>query len=411
MSALRGVPGWQRNLYILAAAQFLSALGFSFVQPFFPLYIQELGVPDPRLSAFWAGVATFAGGIGSFLTGPIWGTLADRYGRRPMVLRSMFAGAITVGLMGLVPSVGFLVLLRGLQGIFTGTQAASSALAASQAPRQRVVYALGLTQMAFFLGITGGPLMGGVLADVAGHRIPFLLTGILISAGAAVVLFFVHEQFVPPHEGSRRPGPIENVRTVLRIPDIVPLLSLLLLVRFGPNMITPIFAVFLQAMVAGGAASISGVGFALVGLTSAVAALAVGRVGRWETMRLVVIVSCFAAAVFYFPQLWVHSPALAVVLFGLTGISQGVLLTTTNALMSVSVSREHQGAVFGVVQSVNALAFGMGPLVGGTLGAVLGFGSVFVADAVLFLLVGVAAWFVLSRRATFAEEAAHRPAR
>ncbi|MEK7681810.1 MAG: MFS transporter, partial [Chloroflexota bacterium] len=89
----------------------------------------------------------------------------------------------------------------------------------------------------------------------------------------------------------------------------------------------------------------------------------------------------------------------------------GVLLTTTNALMSVSVSREHQGAVFGVVQSVNALAFGMGPLVGGAMGAVLGFGYVFMADAVLFLLVGVAAWFVLSRRATFAEEAAHRPAR
>ncbi|MDO8530914.1 MAG: MFS transporter [Dehalococcoidia bacterium] len=410
MSELDGVPGWQRNLYILAAAQFLSALGFSFVQPFFPLYIQELGVSNPGLSAFWAGVTTFAGGIGSFITGPIWGTLADRYGRRPMVIRSMLGGAITVGLMGLVPSVGFLVLLRGLQGIFTGTIAASSALAASQAPKRRVAFALGLIQMAFFLGITGGPLVGGVLADATGHRIPFLLTAVLITGGALVVVFFVRERFVPPPEGSRRPGPIENVRTVLRVQNILPLLGLLLLMRFGPAMITPIFSVFMQDMVAEGAASIAGVGFGLVGLMSAVAALTVARIGRWETMRLAIIVSCFAAAVFYFPQFWVHSPALAVVLFGLTGISQGVLLTTTNALMSVSVSREHQGAVFGVVQSVNALAFGLGPLLGGILGATLGFGSVFMADAALFLLVGVAAWLLLSRRATFAEETAHRPA-
>ena len=404
MSETSGVPGWRRNLYILAAAQFLTALGFSFVQPFFPLYIQELGVPDPGLSAFWAGVAIFSGGFFSFVAGPIWGTLADRFGRRPMVLRSMFAGAIIVGLMGVIPSVGYLVLLRGLQGIFTGTNPASTALAASQAPRERVAFAVGLVQTGFFLGITAGPVMGGLLADAAGHRIPFIVTAVVISLGASVVLFFVREQFVPPKAGSQRPNPIQNVRIVLSVRSILVLLGLLFVVRFGATMLNPIFSVFLQGMVNSGAASLAGAGFALLGLTSAVAALAVGKVERWVTMRLVIVLSCFTAAVLYFPEFWVRSPLLAVLLFGLAGFSQGTLITAMNALVSSSASRERQGAVFGVVQSANALALGMGPLIGGAMGATLGFGTVFVADAALFLLVGVWAWLLLRKRATFAEE-------
>ena len=182
------------------------------------------------------------------------------------------------------------------------------------------------------------------------------------------------------------------------------LLGLLFVVRFGATMLNPIFSVFLQGMVNSGAASLAGAGFALLGLTSAVAALAVGKVERWVTMRLVIVLSCFTAAVLYFPEFWVRSPLLAVLLFGLAGFSQGTLITAMNALVSSSASRERQGAVFGVVQSANALALGMGPLIGGAMGATLGFGTVFVADAALFLLVGVWAWLLLRKRATFAEE-------
>ncbi|MBI4307682.1 MAG: MFS transporter [Chloroflexi bacterium] len=397
MNIGHAVPGWQRNLYVLAFAQFLSALGFSFVQPFLPLFVQDLGVQDPNLAAFWTGVAQFAGGVCAFVVGPIWGILADRYGRKPMVLRSMFAGAAILGLTGFAPSVEFIVLFRGLMGAFTGVVAASSALAASQAPRQRLVYAVGVIQMAFFLGNMGGPLVGGVLADAFGYRVPFFITAGVVLVGALTVLFYVKEQFQPATEQGKKASPIQNIRNVLGVPHLLPILVVLLFAQFGLTMLHPILPVFMQSMVPERAATMSGLAFALLGLVSAIAAMLVGRVGQKETLAKVLVASSFVAAFFYLPQFWVYSPLLALLFFGLLGIPKGGLVTATNSLLSASVSRGEQGALFGVVQSANAVAFGAGPLVGGTLGMALGLRSVFVVDAALFFLVGVAAWRMLGK--------------
>lgn len=400
---------WRRNLYVLVVAQFLSSLGFSFVSPFFPLYIQQLGVPDASLAAFWAGVAQFVSGMGGFLSGPIWGALADRYGRRPMVLRAGFTGAVILAVTGLAPNVGFIVLMRGLSGFFTGVITASLALAAAQAPRERVSFVVGTLQMAFFLGISTGPLLGGILADAVGYRIPFFVTGGLLLVGALLVLIFVRERFEPPKDQKSRSGPIQDVRMVLGMSAIVPMLVLLLLVRFGPQMLQPTLAAFMQTLVTDGAASVAGTAFSLLGFVSAGASVFTGRLTRKEDLRLVTILSCFAAAVCYVPQLWVHSPALSTALVALTGIPIGVLMTSTAALISTTVAQEHQGAVFGVLQSVTALAFGLGSLLGGTLGATLGLRSVFLADAALFAALGAGVWMMrgpLRAAAAIPEEAA-----
>jgi DHA1 family multidrug resistance protein-like MFS transporter len=138
---------WRRILYVSFVAQTLSLIGFSFVFPFLPLYIQTLGVHG-RAVPLWSGVISFGLSIAMALVAPVWGTLADRYGRKPMVVRAMAGGVVTTGLLIIAPNVWVVLLLRILQGILAGSVAASQALVASVTPREEMAFSMGLMQAA-----------------------------------------------------------------------------------------------------------------------------------------------------------------------------------------------------------------------------------------------------------------------
>ncbi|HYU18774.1 MAG TPA: MFS transporter [Chloroflexota bacterium] len=106
---------WKRTLWVLVAGQGLTTMGFSFVFPFMPLYIQELGVADLRDATVWAGLFNALGAISMGVMGPIWGTLGDRFGRKRMLIRSNVGAAIFTCLMGFARSPEELVALRMLQ--------------------------------------------------------------------------------------------------------------------------------------------------------------------------------------------------------------------------------------------------------------------------------------------------------
>src|SRR5207253_8670973 len=103
-----------------------------------------------------------ASGFALAVASPIWGILGDRFGRKPMLLRSMLGGAITVGLIFFVQNPTELIVLRFLQGATSGTVAAATALVAAETPRSRVGWALGVVTSAVALGRAIGPVIGGV---------------------------------------------------------------------------------------------------------------------------------------------------------------------------------------------------------------------------------------------------------
>src|SRR5919199_3685899 len=143
---------WKRTLGVTAASQTLCILGFSFVMPFLPLYINQLGVHGVARITLWAAILQGGSAISMAITAPLWGVLADRYGRKIMVVRAAFSAALLVGMMGLAQNVYHLLILRTLQGAFTGTVSASQALVASHTPRQRLGFSLGIMQTAVFSG-------------------------------------------------------------------------------------------------------------------------------------------------------------------------------------------------------------------------------------------------------------------
>src|ERR687895_1302246 len=181
----------------LLVSQLLATTAFMFVVPFMPLYVQQLGVPDAANAAAWAGFINGASGASMAVVAPLWGRLSDRLGRKVMLLRATLAAAVVVGSMGFVSGPWQLLGLRLLQGMFTGTVPAATALVASTTPPERAGWRLGTLQTVIFAAAGVGPALGGISADMAGIRTSFFLASALLAISGTMVLLGVAEK--KPH--------------------------------------------------------------------------------------------------------------------------------------------------------------------------------------------------------------------
>src|SRR5437660_9651696 len=208
-------PSWQTSLYVICVAQATAMLAFGFVLPFLPLYLKEIGVSPESAVVFWSGALVTSTGVSLAIFSPIWGALADRHGRKLMVLRAMLIGGLIIALMGLVQNVEEFLVLRVLQGMFTGTIAAATALVATIVPRDRLAASMGQLQTSVYVGIAAGPVLGGLIAQAVGIRGTFFVAGAMLAVSGLLVWQFVHEHYSPPST-VRRPGFFETLGRGLR---------------------------------------------------------------------------------------------------------------------------------------------------------------------------------------------------
>ncbi len=378
---------WQRNLLAIWIAQTLTMVAFSFVLPFIPLYIQSLGIEDPTEAAQWAGLVTAATALSMSIVQPIWGNLSDRVGRRPMVIRSMFGAAITLGLMALVRSPMELLVMRLIQGTVTGTVAAGNALVATSTPKHRLGFALGVMQVAIFTGNSFGPLGGGLIADHVGFRASFLCASALLVVGGGIVVLFVKEDFTPPSESGKTEGAWSQAKSLMSMTVFAMMLTVTFLIQFGNVIVGPVLSLFISDL-AGGSdpATMSGVVMAGTGLVSAASALIIGRLSDRVGPTKILPVCLAGAMLTYIPQAMVENVWQLLGLRMLMGVFLGGLMPTANAIIATLVSAERRGAAFGLVATSNAIANGTGPLSGAIIATLWGFRAVFAATGVLFAL-------------------------
>ena len=171
---------WKKNLYVVFFAEMIVVTGMTFVIPFLPFYVKELGISNMEQAARWSGWLMGAPALAMIIVSPIWGSLADRVGRKPMIERAIFGGAISVFMMALATNVYQLLIIRIIQGVLTGTIAACTALVSASSPSRKMGFSLGLLQTGFFLGNFLGPLLGGISADILGFRNSFRITAALL---------------------------------------------------------------------------------------------------------------------------------------------------------------------------------------------------------------------------------------
>jgi DHA1 family multidrug resistance protein-like MFS transporter len=375
---------WQKNLYAMFIAELVVMAGFSFVFPFMPLYIEKLGNYTYQQAAFWAGIAEGTCGIAMFLASPLWGLIADRMGRKPMVLRAIFGSAVVVALIAISPNVPFLIMMRFFQGVLSGTVAAASALVASMTPREKRPFAMGLLMTGIYVGNSCGPLLGGLAADKFGYETTFFIAACALAAGGFVVLFLVKEKFEPVKESER-----SSIRSMLRLAGSKEVLSLLIIqfaLSAGPSMVGPIIPLFIQQLnPLGQAATESGIALTLAGIIAAVSATVAGRLTTHLSLKIILVFSCLGTCLAYLAPMTATNVTQLTIYIALRGLLNGGILTASYALLSLSVSPNQQGVVFGLGQSANSLGGGVGPTIGGALGSSLGLKNVFGFTAGMYL--------------------------
>lgn len=365
-------------------------LAFGFVLPFLPLYLRELGVQPNSAVVFWSGALVTSTGVSLAIFSPIWGAFADRRGRKLMVLRSMLVGGVIIALMGLVQNVGEFLVLRILQGMFTGTIAASTALVATIVPRERLAASMGILQTSVYVGISAGPVMGGVIAEVVGIRGTFFVAGGMLVVSGLFIWQFVHEHFPPPST-ARRPGFFETLSRGLRSRALMPLIVTLLMIQLSSAIVFPILPLYVQQLssVSDPVKLYAGLAFGLTAGFSALAAISYGRLVDRSGYRRLLVFACFGAAAFFLPQAFARNIAELLLLRAGLGIFFGVLIPATNAIVGLSTPPEIRGSAYGLTNGGTAVGNAIGPLLGATVAASFGYSAVFVATAAVLAILGL----------------------
>lgn len=386
----QGAPHWRRTLWAVWFAQLLAAVGFSFVMPFLPFFVRDLGVADDRMVGAWSGVAMFAAGLSLTIFQPIWGSLADRYGRKLMLQRAMFGGAVMIGIMGFSQTVWQFIIFRFLQGALTGTGSACNTMVASVTPRKQLGFAMGLLQTAIIVGNAAGPWMGGLAADAWGYRVPFFICGGLWTIAGLVVLFGAREQFV---SATQCANGNHGLRQVFGDTGLVALLGSFFLSAFAITFVGPIFPLFVEQVAnTTRAATVTGQLMGAGGIAAGISCLIVGRMADKLGHRRVLITASAGSALFSAP----HAIAQTIgQLFGLRvgwGLIAGGASPAMNAMIGANVSSDTFGRSFGITTSAMCLGFALGPLVGGFMASAMGLRWPFVVMAVLQMATAVLIW-------------------
>ena len=388
---------WRKNLYASWVAEMIAITAFQFVMPFMPFYIQELGITDVGKAAQWAGILTGVPAVVMAIFSPIWGSLADIYGRKIMIERAMLGSAISIFLMASATNVYQLLFFRILQAALTGTVAACITLVSSSSPPQKMGYSLGLMQTAIFTGTCIGPLLGGILADSFGYRNSFHITGILLFIAGLLVFFLVKEDFHPlPKKEVSSNNFWKNLKIIFSSQQLIIMIFIFFLVQFSVMIVNPVFALFIEEMFPYSIAisSITGAMLALTGFASAFSSAYIGRLSDKFGYKKLLIISILGAGIFYIPHAFVSNTSQLVLLRILLGLFYGGILPIANTIISLSTSTYDRGKAFGVTTSATLIGNTLGPLAGGLIASTLSLKAVFIFAAAVLILTGI--WIIIA---------------
>src|SRR5580692_1689880 len=379
---------WQTTLWAMVGIQFIMTMSFSFLSPIMPLFLPVLGVHTEAGIALWSGILNGSTSFVAAFASPLWGRLADNYGRKPMLIRSSCAIAVFTAFMGLSQNVWQFFAARALMGVFAGFSSTAMALVASQVPEQRLGYALGLLSTGQLVGSLVGPVIGGVLADVThSYRIPFYCTSAITFCSVFLVWRGVREQFTPLESSQRRRSGIRGLALMIGAAGVMPLFFVLFMAQFSTRAVQPVVTLFVQEIVGmrPDLATLGGLAFSVTGLAGMIAVPLIGKHSDEIGYRRVLLICLGGATLTSLPQAFAYSYwAFAVERFGV-GLFIGGILPTANALIGRMVSRGERGTIYGLTASATFLGNSMGPLTGGAIAASFGLRWVFLITAALLL--------------------------
>ncbi|OEF98897.1 multidrug transporter [Vulcanibacillus modesticaldus] len=382
---------WSRNLYVLWGAVFLLMAAMSSIIPFLPLLIeQNMGIESEKEVAMWSGLIFGANFFTAFLVSPFWGIVADRYGRKIMILRSGFGMAIVIIMMGLATNVYQLLILRLVNGLIAGFNPAAIALIATNTPKEKVGYALGVLNSGRVAGTIIGPFFGGLLADYIGFSQIFLYTGLLIMLSAFLVLLLVQEDF-KPIASSQSGSFIQDFNIILRTQPLSSLFMVSFLIQFAVLNVNPILPLYIGKLNPPGdrVAFFAGLVSATTGFANMAFSPKLGKLGDKYGSEKVLFYSLIGAALFFLPQGFSGNVWQLMMWRFLLGLTIGGLLPSIDSLIRHYSPVGMESRTYSYSSSALFLGNLLGPIVGGILAGIIGFKGMFLFTGILLLTNGI----------------------
>ena len=391
---------WKRNLTIAWLGCFLTGAAFSLVMPFLPLYVEQLGVTGHSELNLWSGIVFSITFLFSAIASPFWGGLADRKGRKIMLLRSALGMAIVMLLMGLAQNIWQFLVLRALLGVLGGFVPNANALIATQVPRNKSGWALGTLSTGGVSGALLGPLAGGLLADSYGLRPVFFITATVLFLCFVLTLLLIREQFTPVNKKEMLHA--REVISSLKNPKLV--LSLFvttLIIQVATGSIAPILTLYVRDLAGNvsNIAFISGMIASVPGVAALLSAPRLGKLGDRIGPEKILITALVLSVLLLIPMSFVQNPLQLGILRFLLGAADGALLPAVQTLLVYNASNQIAGRVFSYNQSFRDIGNVTGPLIGSAVSATYGFRAVFCITAAVVLCNAIYTGFSLRRRA------------
>jgi len=371
---------WKENLRVAWFGSFLTGASISLVVPFMPIFVEQLGIEGDQV-AFYAGLAISVSAVSAALVSPIWGILADKYGRKPMMIRAGLAMTITMGGLAFVPNIYWLLFLRLLNGVFTGFVPNATALIASQVPKDKSGAALGTLSTGVVAGTLTGPFVGGFIAEVFGIRNVFLLVGSFLFLAAILTIFFIKEDFQPV--AKEKAIPTKEVFSAFKYPRLLVNLFLTsFVIQFSAQSIGPILALYVRDLgQTENLLFVSGLIVSSMGFSSMMSAGILGKLGDKVGNHRLLVAAQIYSVIIYLLCAHATSPLQLGLYRFLFGLGTGALIPGVNALLSKMTPKSGISRIFAFNQVFFYLGGVIGPMAGSAVAGYLGYHAVFYATA------------------------------
>lgn len=389
------MTSWRRNQAAVTIATFIGFTGFTIVMPFLPLYFEQLGVHDPAQIAIWSGMSLGMTPAITAMMAPVWARVADRFGRKLMVVRSLASFVVIMGLLGFVQAPWQVLALRAVQGLFAGYGPIAMAMAAESAPPEHVANAIGWVQSAQRLGPALGPVIGGTLAQALGLRNTFLVSASFYLFALILVLIGFRELADRRAVESPETPRGTSWRTLRGVPHFLLFMATVFCLQLVDRSFGPILPLYLREAGAGVTVIpfLAGVIFTTTAGTAAIGNQTSGwLLRRWPPALLVpaaATVAGLGALVF-----GAGAPTgVLIVTAAVMGLGLGVATTAVYTAATHAVSPSARTAAFAYLTTAYLAGLAVSPIVAGLVGAI-NVRAVFLVDAIGL---GLLAWIVQKR--------------
>lgn len=379
---------WKKNLFILWLSQFLAMTGFGCCMPFIPLLMKDtLHVVDDQIRGFYVSLYYFAGMVSLCIASTIWGVLADRFGRKLMLLRASYMAALFYPLLAFAPNVGVLLLIRFLCSFFSGTVNPAQTLLVTTTPEEKHGFALGTLSTSIWSGNMTGYLSGGLIVHYFGYTTAFLTCGVVYLISALLVHIFVDEDFRRPAASELKTKKTRRRLRDIASPAVLWMLLLFLIMGIARRIEQPFIAMLVE-LVHGeeGAAFFTGVVSAAAALGGVFSGIIIGHFcDRYDPGKLafpILIVSGLASIL----QACSNSVGMLIAARFLAYFAAGGLQPVLQVILAKIIPHDQRGTYFGWTNSMSQAGGILCAFISGGIALLGSIRGIFVSAGLLMFL-------------------------